>query len=461
MLELIVTLFVAVVIIVIYWRSGNIFSLPFYWAAVFACIYVGLLMLRAEVGGSSYLYGALGFGMFFLGLLVVDAFFFFLKRRSTTKTKSKHPPSNRQGIRPSPRPSQQPKPTRISLIFPVLPLNLGLFMSLVGATFVTIIFFANQGIPILSSFPALAWVQATSGIINRIMTLFGPGSFASLGLVAWAVHRETGSRAAKGLMYGGFGLAIFAQSLLASKAAALLIFIWFSIVVFYLNKKLEFRKSVLPFLIVVVPISATIVAVRSMSARGYVQSGAISHSFASRVTTIAAEPLDFIIKYSDRFGPTRGGGIHRELSRIKDQLTGAHKTPLLTEYVFDLMNGLPLYKTGLSSAITLEGSGYIEWGLEGLILYSFIQGLVFEWLHRYLLRQEKMNFISVIFWATILGYAMNASVNGSIIVPMETALLSAIPPIAFLVVFCAFFLFPMARKYEAPAGRKVSRVPQT
>lgn len=461
MLELIVTLFVALIVVAIYCRSGNLFSLPFYWAAVFVCIYAGLLILRAEIGGSSYLYAALGFGMFFLGLLTVDTFYFFLKRHDTRKARSRQPHSNNQSIRPSLRPVQQPKRTRIGLLFPLLPLNIGLFVSLLGATFITAIFFANQGIPILSSFPALAWIQATSGIINRLMTVFGPGCFASLGLIAWAVHRETGSLAAKVLMYVGLGLAIFAQSLLASKAAAIMIFIWFNIVLFYLNKKREMRKSVLPFLIVVIPMSAAIVAVRSMSTSGYLQSGTISHTFASRVTTVAAEPLDFIFKYADRFGATRGEGIHRELARMEDQLTGGHKTPLLTEYVFDLLNGMPTYKTGLSSAITLEGTGYIEWGLEGLILYSFIQGLFFGWLHRYLLHQEKISLISVVFWASIMGYAMNASVSGNILIPLESSFLTAIPPVVFILLFGAFFLVPMARRYESHGGRKVSRVPQT
>jgi len=261
-------------------------------------------------------------------------------------------------------------------------------------------------------------------------------------------------------MYLGLGLAILAQALLASKAAAIMIFIWFNVVLFYLNKKREFRKSILPFIIVVIPMSAAIVAVRLISTKGYWQSGNISHTFTSRVTTDAAAPLDFIFKYSNRFGPTRGGGMRRELARIKDQVTGGHKTPLLSEYVFDLMNDLPQSTTGLSSALTLEGTGYIEWGLEGLLLYSFVQGLVFGLIHRYLMKQEKTNLIMIIFWGAILSYAMSTSVSGTILVGFESVFVSSVPPLALLLPFSVFFLLPMARRYETPVSRKVSSVPQ-
>lgn len=456
MIELGVSIGVAAVVFLIYRRYGSIFSLPFFWAAVFACLYVGLLEIHTESGGPSYLYGAFGFGMFFLGLLATD--FIFLYRGRSARARSKRQHSDRSKPGPEREPDKQSKPTRIRLHFPRLPLNVGLFVSLIGATYVTIIFFANEGIPIFSSFPALAWVQSTSGVINRLMTVFGPGCYASLGLVAWVVHRETGSRAAKALMYLGLGLAVLAQSLLASKAAAIMVFIWFNIMLFYLNKKRDFWKSVLPFLLVVVPISAAIVMVRLMSSYGYWQAGSISQTFVTRVTTEAAEPLDFIVRYSNRWGQMRGGALHLEVKRIKEQLTGQTKTPILSEYVFDLMSGQPTNTTGLSAALTLEGIGYAEWGLVGLLIYSFVQGLVLGFIHRYLLRQETMSVVMVIFWGSILNYVMAASVSGTILVGLEGALLGFVPPLILLLPFCLFFLLPVARRYKTSGGRRVSRV---
>lgn len=455
-LEIIVSLCVAAIVFLIYRRYGNIFSLPFFWAAVFACLYVGLLEIRAESGGSSYIYGAFGFGMFFLGLLVAD--FMLLYRGRVARIRSRRQQPSRKNPEPDPKPDRQSKPTRIRLLFPRLPLNVGLFVSLIGATYVTIIFFSSQGFPIFSSFPAMAWVQSTSGVVNRLMSVFGPGCYASLGLIAWAVHRETGAREAKGLMYLGLGLAILSQSLLATKAAAIMIFIWFNIMLFYLNKKREFRKSVLPFIIVVVPVSAAIVAVRLMSSYGYWQAGSISQTFVTRVTSEAAGPLDFIVKYSDRWGPMHGGAMRLELRRIKEQLTGQTRTPILSEYVFDLMSNQPTNATGLSAALTLEGTGYVEWGLAGLLLYSFVQGLVYGWIHRYLLRQETMSIVMVIFWGGILNYVMAASVSGTILVGLEGVLADFVPPLVLLLPFCVFFLLPLARRYRTSKGRRVSRV---
>ncbi len=456
MIELAISICVVAIIFLIYKRYGNIFSLPFFWAAVFACLYVGLLEFRAEFGGSSYIYGALGFGFFYLGLLAAD--FILLHRTRTAKARSRRQHQNCDNPEPDPKAERQPNPTRIMLHFPRLPLNVGLFVSLLGATCVTILFFSNEGIPIFSSFPALAWVQTTSGISNRLMTVFGPGCYASLGLVAWAVHRETRSSAAKGLMYLGLGLAILAQSLLASKAAAILIFIWFNIMLFYLNKKREFRKSILPFILVVVPISAAIVMVRLVSSYGYWQARSVSQTFVTRLTNEAAGPVDFIFKDMNRFGPMHGGAMHLEVERIEEQLTGQTKTPILTEYVFNLLTGLPAQSTGLSAALTLGATGYVEWGLAGLLIYSFVQGLVYGWIHRYLLRQEAMSIVMLIFWGSILNYVMAASISGTILVGIASALLAFVPPLILLLPFCAFFLLPLARRYSTSEGRRVSKV---
>ena len=257
MLEIIVSIFVAAIAVLIYRRYRSVFSLPFFWTAFFLCQYMGFLQIRAEYGGISYAYAAIAFGMFYAGLLAADFLVFY---RSGRKNRSEGRETSRSYQESNSKPGKHSQGTRIKLLFPVLPLNIGLFAAVLGATFVSFVFFAENGIPIFSSFPAMAWVQSTSGVVNRLITVFGPGCYASLGLVAWAVHRQSGSRAAMAMMYLALGLAILAQALLATKAAAILIFIWFNIMLFYLNKKREIRKSLLPLIIIVVPISAAIVA---------------------------------------------------------------------------------------------------------------------------------------------------------------------------------------------------------
>ena len=458
MIELAVSICVAAIVFLIYWRYRSIFSLPFFWAAVFACLYVGLLEIRAESGGSSYIYGALGFGMFFLGLLGAD--FLFLYRGRTARTRSKRQQLKRGNAETTPKRDRQPKPTRIRLLFPALPLKVGLSVSLLGATLVSFVFFGENGIPIFSSFPALAWVQSTSGIINRLILVFGPGCYASLGLVAWALHRESRSSAAKALMYLGLGLAILAQGLLASKAAAIMIFIWFNVLLFYFDKKRKFWKSVLPFVIVVVPVSAAIVAARMTSSQGYWRAGSIFQTFATRVTSEPAEPVDFIVKFSSRLDPAHRKPLHLELARIKEQLTGQTKTPILSEFIFDLLAGESTNNTGMSAALTLGGTGYVEWGLAGLLIFSFAQGLVYGWIHRFLLRQETMSIVMLIFWGSILSYVMSSAVSGTILVGLEGVLLAFVPPLILLFPFCAFFLLPIARRYRASEVGRISSASQ-
>lgn len=457
MTELAVSIFMVAIIVQIYRRYRSVFSLPFFWAAEFALIYLGTVEIRTEFGGISYIYAAAAFGVFYLGLLAAD--FLVLYRAKSKKGKNGGRDSRLGEEEPAAGPRRQPQGTRIKLLFPLLPLRLGLFVSLIGATFVSFIFFSQNGIPILSSFPALAWVQSTSGVVNRLMSIFGPGCYASLGLIAWAVHRETGSRAAKGLMYLGLGLAIISQALLATKAAAIMVFIWFNIMLFYLNKKREFRKSILPFLIVVVPISAAIVIVRSMSSQGYWETGSVFQTFATRLTTEAAGPLDFIIKYSNRWGPMHGGAMHMEVERIREQLTGRTRTPILSEFVFDLMGEQSTHATGLSAALTIYGTGYAEWGLAGLILYAFLQGLAFGWTHRYLLRLKKMNLISLLLWGGVVSYLIAVSGTGTILIGLEGIFADAVPPLVLLLPFCGFFLLPMARRYRSSAsGRTLDPV---
>jgi oligosaccharide repeat unit polymerase len=452
--EIIVSILVAAVITGIYCRYRSIFSLPFSWAAVFALLYVGMLQVQATYGGSFYVYSAAAFGLFYAGLLVSDLIPFL--RRELRKTKSRNGSPGRVSKATGSKTGRQPIGTKIELMFPVLPLNVGLCLSLVSAVIVTSIFFAENGIPIFSSFPAMAWVQATSGIVNRLMSVFGPGCFASLALVAWGIHRKSRSRAALAMMYMGLGFGILSQALLATKAAAILIFVWFNIVLFYMNKKRDFRKSVLPLLLVVVPVSAAIVAVRMMSSYGYWEAGSIYQTYYQRLTITPAEPVDFIFKYMNRFGPMHGGAMHREVARIRDQLIGRHKTPLLSEFVYNLMSGESTNNTGLSAALTLFGTGYMEWGMAGMLIYSFLQGLGFGWVHRYLLRQEKMNIFVLIFWGAIVNYLLGVSISGTILVTFESAFLSVIPPLTLLLPFCGFFLLPIARRYDTYARGKTS-----
>lgn len=456
--EFAVSLGVAATIGLIAWRYKTVFCLPFFWAALFACIYLGLLQIRAQSGGSSYLYAAEGFGMFFLGLLVAD--FLFSLRAIAGRLSNRGRYVHRESSVAQPKPSKEPKPTRIKLLFPPLPLSIGLFVSLSAATFVTIIFFAEQGFPILSSNPALAWVQSTSGIVNRLMSVFGPGCYAVLGLMAWAVHRETGSRAAKWMMYLGLGLSIVADGLLATKSAAIMVFVWFNLLLFYMNKKRELWKTILPLIVIVVPASAAIVAVRMMSTQGYWQAEGIYETYFDRLTTVAAEPLDFTFKYMTRFGPIRTQGFIMEARRIREQLTGAPKTPVLSEYVYNLMEGSPPGTVDLSVTLTPQGTGYIEWGMAGLLLYSFLQGLGFGLIHRYLYRQETMNIISLVVWGGILSYGIQLSSTGIFLVGIEGILLQIIPPLVLLLPFGAFFLLPMARRYRSAAGSRISRLPQ-
>ena len=455
--EFAVSLGVAAIIALIIWRYKTVFCLPFFWAALFACIYLGLLQIRAQSGGSSYIYAAGGFGIYFLGLLTADLLFGLVTGSARLKNQGRRRGGNFQ--EPTSKPEKEPQPIRIRLLFPVLPLNVGLFVSLSAATVVTLLFFAFQGIPILSSFPALAWVQSTSGIVNRLMTVFGPSCFAGLGLVAWAVHRETGSRTAKKLMYLGLGLSIIGQGLLATKSAAIMVFVWFNILLYYMNKKRELLRTILPLIIVVVPVSAAIVAVRMVSAQGYWETAGIFETYYKRLTTDAAEPLDFTFKYMNRFGPMHGQALHLEAKRIDEQLTGATKTPVLSEYVYDLMYQLRPDEVNLSVTLTPVATGYIEWGMAGLVLYSFLQGLGFGLIHRYLYRQETMNLVSLLLWGGILSYAITISSTGILLVGIEGLVLAVIPPLALLLPFCGFFLLPLARRYRATIRGRAPSIP--
>jgi len=396
--------------------------------------------------------------MYFLGLLVSELFFFYRPGRKRSRNRNRNKDHNSQG--PASTPSKQPRPTRINLLFPALPLSVALFVSLSVATFVTIIFFAVQGFPILASNPALAWVQSTSGIINRLMTVFGPGCYAVLGLMAWAIHRETGSRAARAMMYLGLGLSVIANGLLATKSAAIMVFVWFNILLFYMNKKRELWRTILPLLIIVVPISAGIVAARMMSTQGYWETAGIFETYYKRLTTIAAEPLDFTFQYMNRFGPIHSRGFIMEAKRIREQLTGAPKTPVLSEYVYNLMEGLPPGEVNLSVTLTPQGTGYIEWGILGLLLYSFLQGVGFGLVHWYLFRQERMNIVSLVVWSGAISYGIQLSSTGIILVGIEGVMLQIIPPLLLLLPFGAFFLLPMARRYRSAGGRRMARFPQ-
>ena len=154
-----------------------------------------------------------------------------------------------------------------------------------------------------------------------------------------------------------------------------------------------------------------------------------------------------------------GRALHLEMKRINEQLTGAPKTPVISEYVYNLMQGLPPDSVDLSVTLTPEGTGYIEWGMAGLLLYSFLQGVGFGLVHRYLYRKEAMNLVSLVVWGGIVSYGIQLSSTGIILVGLEGVALSILPPLVLLVPFCMFFLLPMARKYRNTGDRRIGRVP--
>ncbi len=149
-----------------------------------------------------------------------------------------------------------------------------------------------------------------------------------------------------------------------------------------------------------------------------------------------------------RFGPMHGRGLRLEAKRIWEQLTGQPKTPVLSEYVYNLMNDMPPNGVDLSVTLTPMGTGYVEWGLMGLLLYSFLQGLGFGFIHRYLYHAETLSIISLVLWGGILNYAILVSSTGIILVGIEGYALSVIPPLALLAPFSLFFLLPLARRYR-------------
>jgi hypothetical protein len=124
------------------------------------------------------------------------------------------------------------------------------------------------------------------------------------------------------------------------------------------------------------------------------------------------------------------------------------------------MEGLPPDSVDLSVTLTPQGVGYVEWGMAGLLLYSFLQGLGFGLFHRHLFHQETMNLVSLVLWGGILSYGIQVSSTGTILVGLEGILLAAVPPLALLIPFGALFLLPMARRYRSSAGRRIPRLPQ-
>ena len=106
MSELAVSVGVFAIIALIVWRYKTVFCLPFFWAALFAFIYMGLLQIHAQSGGSSYMYAAEGFGMYFLGLVVAEFLFFY--RPGGRRFRRQHRHSRGKSEDPNSKPAQQP-----------------------------------------------------------------------------------------------------------------------------------------------------------------------------------------------------------------------------------------------------------------------------------------------------------------------------------------------------------------
>ncbi len=92
-----------------------------------------------------------------------------------------------------------------------------------------------------------------------------------------------------------------------------------------------------------------------------------------------------------------------------------------------MMEGSPPDSVDLSVTLTPQGIGLIEWGMAGLLLYSFLQGLGFGLVHRYLYHQETLNLVSLVLWGGIVSYCIQLSSTGILLVGLEGIVLAVGP----------------------------------
>lgn len=291
------------------------------------------------------------------------------------------------------------------------------------------------GIPLITSGnPSVGWVRSSAGAMNRLLGSLGGSNLVFLAFGWYALYKFRKDRLYLTLASGCILASIFYMAFQGSKGSAVMTFLFYSVALFYLNRRTPGLKTFVLMGAVAVPVTLWI-------ASYYVNSAGQSPVaiIYNRMTTGELQGLDFLVQtWVPRFGLIHGHTFAMDIARIKAQFFGGPRPVVFHEYIKNLLDGTnPYTSTRLSESLTLFGVGYANYGLLGGSLFMLIFGGVCEALDSALMTAKRIHFLTFILAVYLANNLIAILMGGDVLIIGLEALLIAILPKLFA--FCAVY----------------------
>jgi hypothetical protein len=422
-----------------YRQSRGFMSLPTICFLYFTCIYIGGLRLWFQIYDNTYLYVLVAAGAFILGISITR------KLRRSRPVIAKRP-EFAVGLHP-----------RV-MFYTVIVLALvsfsiwGYWLWIVGA-------------PLTSGNPSVGWVESGAGALSRLLTSLGGENLAFVGLGLYVL-----AKVRKNSLYLLFasccvvGSALF-SALQGSKGSAIMTVLWFSIALFYFNRRTPQLKTLVVMGLFAAPVTWWVTSYYVNRPRQTPYS-----IVYDRITTGELQGLDYLIQtWVPRYGLAHGRTFSMDIARIKAQFLGGPRPVVFHEYIWNLLHGMRSHDSfRLSESLTLFGIGYANFGLLGGILFMMAFGSVCEFLDSSLMTAKRIHFILFAIGVYLINNLIGVLMSGDIlIIGLESLLIRLVPKLfAFLAIY-SFLALPFriplnwwstssGKRYAAPGPRGIT-----
>jgi hypothetical protein len=419
-------------------QSRGFMSLPTIFFLYFTGIYIGGLRLWFQVYSDTYLYVLAAAGAFVLGIAVTRKLRFSRSKRAVVAKQVEFD----IGVHPK-----------------VLLYTLGTLTLLSLAIWAYWLWIV--GVPLISGGnPSVNWVESGAGALHRLLVSFGGENLAFEGLGWYALYKVRGRRFLLLLASGCIMASALFSAFQGSKGSAVMTLLWFSIALFYLNRRIPKLKTFIVMGLFAVPVTWWVTTFYI-----YLPGQTVFSIIYNRMTTVELSGLDFLIQmWVPRYGFAHGHTFAMDIARIKAQFLGGARPVVFHEYIWNIMTGSDPYTSQrLSESLTLFGVGYANYGVVGGILFMILLGAACEIHDAYLMTAKKIHFVLfaiAMYWnMTLLVIMMSGDI---LIIGLETFLITVLPKLLGFLAVYSFFALPFhipLRWSKNPRKRRISSKP--
>jgi hypothetical protein len=447
------TLVFVLIALIGYKQSRGFMSLPTVCLMYLTCIYIGGLRLWLQEYSDTYLYVLVALVSYVLGMTIVRN---RRRPRSDVVASKETDERSRSGTIASKRASfysgLHPKILTYTLSILTL-MSLSVWAYWLWTT----------GVPLFSGDPSNGWVNSGAGAVNRLLASLGGENLIFMGLGWYALYKTRKDRLYLSLAAGCAVAGALFSAFQGSKGSAVMTVLWFSIALFYFNRRTPKLKTFVVMALFAIPVTY-------WATSYYVNRPGMNPASMvyDRLTTGELGGLNFLTQtWVPRYGHAGTKPFSMDVERIKAQFFGGSRPVVFHEYIWNLIHGVHAYDSfRLSESLTLFGMGYACFGWAGGILFMLIFGGICEVLDNYLMTRKKIHFILFAIWIYSINGLVGILMSGDIlIIGIEAMSIMLIPKLFAFVVVYVFLALPFgislkwrggeASRHGAPGGREV------